>query len=103
MADETLLEEWRPVEGWPAYAVSNLGRVKRVLAASETQPGKILTQILNQAGYPCVMLSFKSKVKNHGVHVLVCRATVSHIIMGATWGWLEELPVQSEDLHSILP
>jgi NUMOD4 motif/HNH endonuclease len=33
MADASLLEEWRPVEGWPDYEVSSRGRVRRATDA----------------------------------------------------------------------
>ena len=35
-------EEWRTINDFPNYAVSSLGRVKRITRAPHTRPGKIL-------------------------------------------------------------
>jgi len=70
MADETLSEEWRVVEELPAYAVSNLGRVKRILPGPHTYPGRILKGRLTK-GYFSVSLGRKNQ---RYIHTLVCTA-----------------------------
>ncbi len=67
-------EIWKPVVGEVDYAVSNLGRVKRVTKSTNTRPGKILKPGHAGVGkYPYVVL----RKKNHYVHVLVLEAFVS--------------------------
>lgn len=50
MADDSLHEEWRPVEGWP-YEVSNLGRVRRTTSGSRPRASGI-----DGRGYPALLL-----------------------------------------------
>lgn len=38
MATDHPIEEWRTVEGWPAYEVSNLGRVRRARTSYKFNP-----------------------------------------------------------------
>ena len=54
---ETMIEEWRVIEEVPAYAVSNLGRVKRIIAGVNTYPGKLSTPRPNKHGYMVTQLS----------------------------------------------
>jgi HNH endonuclease/NUMOD4 motif len=62
-------EEWRVVDGFPMYKVSNFGRVY-----SSYKSGKILTPVLDSYGYHKLTLcSNKSKV-NCTIHRLVCCA-----------------------------
>ncbi len=63
-------ERWAILDGGD-YAVSDLGRVKRVTAYCSTKPGKILNQRLGSAGYFGVTLSSKGKVSQYSVHRLV--------------------------------
>jgi hypothetical protein len=42
-----ITEVWKDVVGFPDYAVSNLGRVKRLTAQKGTWPGKILKARMN--------------------------------------------------------
>ena len=74
MTDLNVVEEWRPVEGWP-YEVSSLGRVRRaspgarILISHPTRESK-------KNGYPHITLCGGSK-KNQltmGVHTLVALA-----------------------------
>ena len=80
MADFTVPEEWRPVEGFP-YEISNLGRIRR----SETTvsgrgrnrvspKGRLLKQTANSCGYKGVTLYNGKKRINTKVHQLVCKS-----------------------------
>lgn len=70
-----LAEEWRIIKGFPDYAVSNHGRVRRETVAKvhNTYPGRILKQRLRKEGYFSVSVSnIKTrKSKSFLVHVLV--------------------------------
>lgn len=67
-------EEWRPIDGYPLYGVSNLGRVRREVGGAGTRAGKILKPAL-RVGYPSVSLrEGNGKRKAAHVHVLVCTA-----------------------------
>jgi hypothetical protein len=69
------LEEWLPVPGYESsYAVSNLGRVKRVSRAKGAEPGLILKPIAIQEGRFKVVLSNGSKLKSFRIHRLVAAA-----------------------------
>lgn len=90
MADEPITEEWRPIQGYPGYEVSQLGQVRsleRLVWISEKPqqpphfrryPGKTLNQWLQgsakdkAAKYCCVQIAGRTL----GVHVLVCDAFV---------------------------
>lgn len=73
MDDQT--EEWRVVEGWPDYQVSNLGRVlsKRPWGIGY-RPPRILKPWILAGLYPAVTLYGESGEKKVCVHVLVCTA-----------------------------
>lgn len=79
MADHTLSEEWRPIEGWP-YEVSNLGRVRRATDAINwngaviSRKGRILRLAPHSAGYVGVALCINGRPKSFTVHRLVCIA-----------------------------
>lgn len=81
MAEETLTEEWRVVEGWPDYEVSNTGRVRRTTATSSGRGGRIIpagyemTRTRGVSGYNSVYLT--GSPNQHArivVSRLVCRA-----------------------------
>jgi hypothetical protein len=57
-----MIEEWREVKGWPEYAISNLGRVKRVAPSRNGQAvvGAIRKPV-NLSGYLAVTLSAAGK------------------------------------------
>lgn len=85
-------EVWKDVVCWPDYAVSNLGRVKRLTTRNSGVAGAILSQFL-VAGYPAVNLSGQGKRKSVRVHRLVAEAfltkppgatEVNHIDAGRT-------------------
>lgn len=69
-------EEWRPVVGFPQYAVSSLGQIKRISPDSRNHRvlGKPLKQVPNYAGYAGVTLCCEGKKKNARVNRIVCEA-----------------------------
>lgn len=69
------MEEWRPISGFPQYAVSNLGRVKRVVASAKGHPvGNFLKAWLTREGYAIVTLSSDDGAKRKQISRLVCEA-----------------------------
>lgn len=68
-------EEWRPAVGFPDYAVSSLGRVKRVVPdAYGRMCGKVMRQKSTKAGYlQCGLTRFKER-RSLLVNRLVCEA-----------------------------
>lgn len=69
-------ERWLPVVGWEGlYEVSDHGRVKRVLAAFGTRPGKLLRPGLCR-GYPIVGLCREGRATSRTVHQLVAEAFI---------------------------
>lgn len=73
MANQFHNEEWRTIKDWPAYEVSNLGRVRRVVAGKGARC-KVLTAMIGKRGYPVVGLSMMPRRKKQVVHRLVCAA-----------------------------
>lgn len=68
-------EKWRPVIGYGKhYSVSNLGRVKRIMACRGATAGRILSVATEVDGYVAVQLCKNNKKKKFGVHILVCNA-----------------------------
>lgn len=67
------IEEWRPIEGFPDYAVSSHGQVMRTASRGNALAGRTLKQ---QAlhGYRYVYLSRDGSVTACRVHRLVCAA-----------------------------
>jgi hypothetical protein len=85
-------EEWRVIADWQNYAVSSMGRVKRLTTRNSGVAGAILAQFLI-AGYPSVNLSGGGRRKSVRVHRLVAEAfipnedsgtEVNHIDAGRT-------------------
>ena len=62
-------EEWRPIEGYKKYLVSNMGRVKSLKYAN----ARLLTAFPNNKGYLRVCLCHNGK----GRHFLVSRLVAS--------------------------
>ena len=58
-------EEWRPIEGYPGYLISNMGRCKSLKHAN----ARLLTAFMNNKGYDRICLSHEGKSK----HFLVSR------------------------------
>lgn len=69
-----MLEEWKIVHASPSYAVSSLGRVKRIAPYRSTKVGRLLTLYLDKDGYPTVRLSERGKVQFFRVSRLVTTA-----------------------------
>ena len=69
-------EEWRPVVGFEGlYEVSNLGRVKRIMAGRGTNAKDgILKPNTSKKGYLRVFLSRNSKKYTKALHILVAKA-----------------------------
>lgn len=78
MADDSLHEEWRPVEGWLNYEISNRGRVRRSPSAPRTpgtHPGRLLKPWPHfKDRYPVVGLWGSGKQQFIPVHRLVAVA-----------------------------
>lgn len=77
------MEEWREIEGYPNYMVSNLGRVKSLgrwingkNKGKRWQEEKILKQQLLNCGYLYIELYKNKKGKNFRVHRLVAEAFI---------------------------
>jgi hypothetical protein len=68
-----MLEEWREIEGFERYKVSNQGRV-----FSTIRGGRVLKQIIDPNGYPYVslMATGASMSTRFHIHVLVARAFI---------------------------
>lgn len=68
-----MTEEWRVIEDFPDYAVSNLGRVKRTKdnARGNVKAGIMLRQNLKRNGYLQVTLTHGQTTKSIGVHRIV--------------------------------
>jgi hypothetical protein len=64
------MEEWRPINGFPDYAVSNLGRIKRLTKGKGTYPGRMRHPTISSAGYFQVGLCGTKKL----VHQIVAEA-----------------------------
>jgi hypothetical protein len=69
-------EDWSPIEGYEGlYAISNLGKVKRLTSGTNTHAGKILTPIINKkTGYPYVKLCKNGKTRKAKLHLMVASA-----------------------------
>lgn len=66
-------EEARPVEGYPAYAVSSFGRVFRVKGGRGSRRGLLAGSVIS-SGYEKVSFSVDGVSTGHLIHRLVCRA-----------------------------
>jgi hypothetical protein len=69
------MEEWKTIAEFPEYAVSNLGRVKRLTASQGAVIGKVLKPY-DSNGYLKVSLTAKDKKRKVAVHRLVLEAFV---------------------------
>lgn len=69
------MEEWRKVPGFPAYSVSNYGRVTRTSPSPRyAVTGKMLGSKSASTGYRFVSLYLDGEQFAQGVHVVVCTA-----------------------------
>lgn len=71
--DQFEQEEWRVIAEFPDYAVSDLGRVKRVVDARTSRAGRIIKQY-ELDGYKSVSLSVDGKEYGRRINRLVCAA-----------------------------
>lgn len=67
------IEEWRVIDEFPNYAVSSVGRVKRIVAARNAKAGKIISPY-QRDGYLSVSLSSDGNEFGRRVNRLVCAA-----------------------------
>jgi hypothetical protein len=67
-------EEWRSIPGWPEYAVSSYGRVRRMVSTRGSRAGKLVKSHLEYDGYPRIMLYRGCVGTGYCVHQLVCLA-----------------------------
>src|SRR3954469_2297239 len=64
------MEDWAPIQGFPGYSVSTLGRVRR------DSSGRILRIKVNQYGVPYVGLMKEWDQKQRSLALLVARAFI---------------------------
>jgi hypothetical protein len=74
MENNNTAEIWRTIQTYPNYAVSNLGRIKRLTSRTRAKAGHILKPVDRGNGYLCVTFWENKKKKNLSVHVLVAEA-----------------------------
>lgn len=76
LEEEDANENWQPILGFEGlYAISDLGRVRRLAAGTNSYAGKILAPIINRkTGYPYVKLCKQGKTKKAKLHLLVAEA-----------------------------
>ena len=67
-------EQWKVVSGFPDYAVSDLGRVKRIVSDRKNHVCRVLAFWIGNHGYPTVGLSLNGAVHRRLIHRLVCEA-----------------------------
>ena len=64
------MEEWRQIDGFNTYEISNYGNVRKILKSKKTKPVKQRTL----GGHPTVNLSLKGKNHSRGVMKLIAFA-----------------------------
>lgn len=69
-------EEWKVIEGYENYAVSSLGRIKRLTSNNNAVAGKVLKTFIATTGYPMVNLIGENSRKMLSVHRLVAKAFI---------------------------
>lgn len=69
-----MTEEWRAIDGYPAYEVSSEGRIRRTAAARNSPAGHVLSTRGLRSGYPSVDLCHEGKKTTHLVHRVVAVA-----------------------------
>lgn len=72
------MEKWRTIDEFPEYAVSSLGRVKRIITDRKNHARRILALWIGNHGYPTADLSLSGIVYHRLVHRLVCVAFHGH-------------------------
>jgi hypothetical protein len=66
------MEQWKPVKGFEAYEVSDLGRVRRIKAAKGAKVGQVLKPYPQNKGY----LLVKLQKKTVALHKLVAKTFI---------------------------
>lgn len=69
-----MIVEWRAIDGFPEYAVSNDGRVRRVVPDARNHKCREITPCIGNHGYQSVGLWRDMKPHRRLVHRLVCEA-----------------------------
>lgn len=69
-------EEWRVVEGFPDYEVSNLGRIRRRTDTTNKKRGDILSQWQRETGYTGIHLRRDDDTHNLYPHRIVAEAFI---------------------------
>lgn len=71
-----MTEEWRTIPGFPDYAASSLGQIKRILPdlRGHRITGKPLRQAITASGYAQVTLCVAARKVNQRVNRVVCAA-----------------------------
>ena len=73
--DLNIIEEWRAIEAFPNYAVSNLGRVKRILTQTGKSLGdRVLSPYIGWGGARMVNLSDRGRHRSMRISRLVATA-----------------------------
>ncbi len=67
-------EEWRAIRGFPDYAVSSEGRIKRIVEGSKGHLPKVLRPYANNQGYLCITIFAASKPHRKLISRIVCEA-----------------------------
>jgi hypothetical protein len=68
-------DNWRTIEGFSAYEVSDAGRIRRVKRGAGTTIGRILVQQRNKKGYPILgLVDDDGCTRTRAVHRLVALA-----------------------------
>ena len=68
-------EQWKPIPGWPEYAVSSLGRIQGLTIACCTYAGKILKPVIRRR-YLYVHLHSQHGQRKYFIHRLVLLAFI---------------------------
>jgi hypothetical protein len=71
LRDPNKAVDFVPIPGWPEYAISTDGDVMRVVAATGTNPGRLLKWQFLKNGYAKVSLCRGAKRREYLVHRLV--------------------------------
>ncbi len=74
MASTIIPEEWREVVGFPEYAVSSYGRIKRVIPGKKNHACRVLKPWSNNKGYLLVSLCGAALKRKKQVSQMVCEA-----------------------------
>lgn len=102
-------EQWRKIDGFSDYEVSNFGRVR---SNKRTCKGKVLIHSLDNRGYPKVGMLNDNKMYARRIHVLVWDAfgdnprngrkiNVDHIDFNKTNNWISNLQLLSSRENKI--